>query len=157
MTRGEWNDDDASAPAKNLRSTHDRSLVVVATLDEDVGPKRGDELERRILLELDDGVDHLERRQNIAPFRRRTHRSRRPFEPADRVVAIHPDDEGVPFPARAQQNVDVTWMEQVEHAVGEYDSTTLRPAPLARFIPLHDFFVRVAGSAQKLPSARGWK
>src|SRR5512146_1524644 len=155
MAGSEWNDDDASAPAKHLRSTYDRSLVVVATLDEDVGPKRRDELERRILLELDDRVDHLERRQNIAPFGRRAHRSRWAFEPADRVVAIHPDDQGLPFPPRPKQNVDVTRMEQIEHAVGEHDSTTLRVAPFAGLDPRHDFLVRVAGSAQKRPSARG--
>src|SRR5512146_3105548 len=157
MTGRERNDDDASTPRTNLGRTHDRSFAVVATLHEHVGPERRDELERRILLELDDGVDHLERCQNIAPFDGRSHRSRGPFEPSDRVVAVHADNEGVAFAPRAKQNVDVARVQQIEYAVGEYDSSRLRAAPFARPIPRHDFLVRVAGSAQKRPSARGWK
>ena len=50
----------------------DRRFGVVAALDQHVGTQRADQLERRVLVEDDNGVDHRQRRQHVTPFRRRS-------------------------------------------------------------------------------------
>ena len=52
--------------ARTSRRADDRRLGVVAALHEHVGTQRRDQLERRVLLEDDHGIDRLERGEHVA-------------------------------------------------------------------------------------------
>src|SRR5215211_2112718 len=103
MPRGQWDDDDVAAPPANFGRADDRGLDVVATLHENIRTKQHDKLERRVLLEHDDGIDTLERRQNVATLGDVTNWPLWALQATDRLVAVHADDERVSPPASAQQ------------------------------------------------------
>ena len=155
MTGCERDDHDASAVRAYLGRTDDRRFGVVAAFHQHVGPQLGDELERRVVCELDDRVDHLQGRENIAPFGRRSHGPLWTLQSPNGVVAVDADDESVTFTSRREQHVDVSGVKQVEDTVREHDPTAPRLSPRARACPRHDFRVRVFGKTQNRASARG--
>jgi hypothetical protein len=61
--------------------------------------------------------------------------------------------------ARAEQDVHVTGMQQVEYPVGEDDPTTLRLAPAAGALPVAEPLGGIDDGvvAQKMPSACGFR
>ena len=62
------------------------------------------------------------------------------------------------MPPRAEQDVDVARVQEIEHAVGEDARGRERAsATRARLLPVHDLVERVANVAQSVPSACGWK
>ena len=71
MTGRQRNDDDIPAALAHFARADDRRLGVIAALHENIGPKQRDELERRVLIEDDHGIDRLERRQHVAALRAR--------------------------------------------------------------------------------------
>ena len=125
----QWDHDNTTAPRANLRRPDDGVLGVVPTLHENIGTQTLDELERCILVEEDDAIHHLERGDDIRALRLRANGTRRALQTANRIVAIEADDQRVASPAGAKQNVDVSRMEQIEDAVGEYDAPVLGCAP----------------------------
>src|SRR3712207_6360951 len=98
---------------------------VVAALDEDVRPKRPDELDRRVLVERDDVVDGRECRQNVGPILERVDRTAGSLEACDALVGVEADDQHVPERLRARQVRDVAAVEDVEAAVREDDGASL--------------------------------
>ena len=70
-----------------------------------------DQLERRVLLEHDDRVDHRERREHVRALGVvRTGRVG-PLSRSHGRVAVHADDERVALATRGEQHVDVPGME----------------------------------------------
>ena len=55
------------------------------------------ELQRCVLLERNDGVNHRQCRQNVTPLLERPDGPAWSFEALDRIVAVHADDEGISF------------------------------------------------------------
>src|SRR5213079_29529 len=131
----------------------------VAAFDENIGLQLLDQFERRILLEHDYGVHHLQGREDVTSLRRRSDRALGSLEPAHGVIAVHADHERFSVLARAQQHVHVSRMQEIEHAVGEDHSALLeaRLPPNSGGAPTHDLVERVSHRAQRVPTARGWK
>lgn len=150
------NDDALAAPAANLGSTDDAVGGVIATLDDDIGAESGDEIERRVLVEDDDGVDGLEPGENIGALCFAPDRTVGALQAPNARVAVQADEECVPAQARAAEDVEMAGMEQIEDAIGEDDPATLPAAPVPRALPVEDLPRRIEGR-QKLLSARGWK
>ena len=76
---------------------------------------------------------------------------------ADRVVAVHTDDERIGAPARAKQYVHVARVQQIEHAIREGEAAPHAGPPGPRPRPVHDFFSGVERDAQNEPAACGVK
>ena len=71
----------------------DGADVVVAALDENVGAKDADELERRVLLEEDDGVDGGEGCHHAGAFALPDDGPGGAFETADGAVGVEAEHE----------------------------------------------------------------
>src|SRR5207248_2133700 len=122
LSRREWDHDDVAAAGEHLGRSDYRRFRVVAALHDDVGREKLDELEGRVLLEHDDGVDGLERGEHVGALGLAAHRTARPLQAPNGCVAVQPDDERVTGAACAHEHVDVTRMQQVEDAVREHDA-----------------------------------
>ena len=105
----------------NFARADDRRFGVVAALHEHVGPKRVDQLERRVFVEHDDRVDHRERRENIAALGAalRTGRSG-PLSRLTDASLFTPTTSASPLRRAPSEHVDVPGMQQIEHAVREH-------------------------------------
>ena len=143
VTGRERNDHDLAAAGADHFATDDCIWSVVATLDDHVGPKCLDELERRVLVEQRDRIDGLEGRDHIDTFPLAPDRTIRPLEAANRGVTVHANDQGVATLAGTDEDVDVARVQQVEHAVREYDAPSLVLTPGDERRPRHDFSSRV--------------
>src|SRR6266850_3183845 len=122
--------DDATAPRLDQVATHDRLAGVVRTLDQDVRLKRGDEAERRVLVEQDHAVDRREGGKQPGPSGFIHDGAIRSLaEPADRGVGVDADHERVALGTGRLQQAHVTGMQQIEHAVGEHHRPALGSAP----------------------------
>ena len=121
MSWRERDDDDAPSPALHFAGSDDRRFGVVATLHDDIGPEKLDQLERSVLGKNDDEVDAFDSSQNEGALRCAANGPAGTLEPAHRVVAIDADDERVGGPTRRDEEIDVSRMEQIEYPVGERD------------------------------------
>src|SRR5436190_7910928 len=94
-TGHEIDKDHFAAVALDELVSHHLLAAVVATFGQDLGTHAPDQLERRILIENDDEIDRLERRQHFGP---RVHLLKWPalaFQTSHRGVAVETDDESV--------------------------------------------------------------
>jgi hypothetical protein len=113
---------DASSAFTNELRTDDVGLLPIAAFDKHVGLDRVDELERRILVEQRNVIDHLERRQHFCSLHLTEDRATRSFaEPLDRPIAVQADDETIAEAPRLAQRADVSGVKQIEASVGEHD------------------------------------
>jgi len=78
------------------------------------------QVERRVLVEGDHGVDDGKSSENITSLGERAYRARRSLQALDGCVAVDADDECVPFPPCREQNIHVPGVQEVEHAIREY-------------------------------------
>src|SRR5688572_4870287 len=160
LTWSQRDDHNATTPRANLRRAHDRLLAIVAALDEHVGAQALDRFERCVLLAQDHAIDHLECREHVCALRLAPDRTARPLQAPDGVITVDGDDERITMTSRAQQHVDVPWMQQVEDAVREDDAAALRRAPPRRGGPVANLasgITRRCRARQKIPSACGLK
>src|SRR5437868_3073853 len=115
-----------------------------------------DQIERRILRENYDKIDAFECGKHICALGIGTHGTPRTLEATDRLIAVDTDDQRVGSRARRAQHVDVSGMEQVEHAVGERDPTLFPRSPALSLNPSRDLLRRIP-RLQSLLTAEGWK
>lgn len=157
MSRCERNDNYRSTPSTHIARANDGAFVVIAAFNENIWSEVRDQLARRILIEHHDNVDHLERGQHVASLGGTSDRTFRTFESPNGFVSIHTNDERITLATRAEQNVDVAGMQQIEDAVRERDSACRMLSPRPCAVPIHDFVERIERHAQSGPSACGWK
>jgi hypothetical protein len=119
MSFCEGDSDDSPAAGFNALAPDDRVGRPIGALDEHVGLQPADDLLRRVFVEHNHGVNACETGQHFRPFVLRIERSIRPFDGAHRPVGIHTDDERVSFATCILKISHVTWMQEIEHAVGE--------------------------------------
>ena len=124
MTRRERNDHDGTSTRSHFTGADNRRFRVVAAFHENVGTQQCDELVRRVLIEHHDGVDRLERRENVAAFGRIPNRTLGAFESSHRFVAVDAHDESLPVPSRTEQDIDMPGMQEIEDTVREDEATT---------------------------------
>ena len=143
MAGRQRNDDDLAAARANLIGSDNRVGRIVAALDDHVWLQQLDELERRVLVEQRNGVDGLQCREDVYALSLAVHRATGAFETLDRCVAIHADHEHVSARARADEHVHMPRMEEIKHAIREYDAPLLTLAPNGERWPRHHFSARV--------------
>ena len=66
-------------------------------------------------------IDRAQRGQHLRPGCLRIQRALRPFELADRVIAVEADHQDIASPASGLQVSNVTDVKQVEAAIGEHE------------------------------------
>ena len=103
----------------------------------------------------DDGVNRLERRKKIAPLALRANGPLWSLQATNRIIAVDRDHEEVALAASANQHIDVSGVQQIEHAIREYDPSCHRPAPSLRRRPIHDLLQWIGRPAHNGPSACG--
>ena len=69
--------------------------AVIASLDQDVGANRRDQLEGRVFVEDRDGVDDLEGAQDLGAGLGRVDRAAWPFQAAHARVGVQADDQEI--------------------------------------------------------------
>ena len=156
MSRSERNDEDASSPTLYFGGADDRVFRVIPAFDDNVRTKMADKIERRIVRENYDEVDTFERAQEVRALGVGTYRTRRTLEAADRIIAVDPNDERVRAFTSSGQNIDVSGMKQVEHAVREgYPSLPCSSPPFG-LSPRRNLFGGIS-RLQSLLMTDGWK
>ena len=156
MSWGERDDENASSPTLYFGGSDDRVFRVVAAFDDNVRTKMGDKIERRIVRKNYDEVDAFERAQHIRTFRVGSYGTGGTLEAADRIIAVDPDDQCVGAVARRGENVDVSRMEQIEHAVREGYPPFPCSSPPFSLGPRRDLFSRIPRLQSPLVTD-GWK
>ena len=149
MARRERNDDDVASPSAHFTRADDGGFGIVAALDQHVGTEGGDQFERRVFVENDDGVHHRERGKHVAAFGARRERAAPVPSGAERTRRCYADDERVTGSSRAEEHVDVTGMQEIEHAIRENNPARARRAPGARALPAHEFVERIGAARSK--------
>ena len=81
---------------------------------------------RRVLVEHDDRVPALEGQEDFGALVLGLERTSGFFDGAHRPIGVDADDEQSSQPSRVLEIPDVAGMEEVEHTVGEYDTSALR-------------------------------
>ena len=104
---------------------NDLGTAVVAALYQYAGLDPRDQLDRRVLLEDDDEIDRLQRRQYFGAGTLVLNRAPLALQPLHRCVAVQSDDQAVAGATGRGQYLDVTGMQDIETAVGESDPQTL--------------------------------
>src|SRR5436190_11563348 len=99
----------------------------VRALDQNVGLHAADDVTGRVLVEDRDGVDALERGQQLGPLVLGVDRAGGTLVAADRRVGIETDDQEIAVRARRRQVTEVAGMQDVEDAVGEDDALARGP------------------------------
>lgn len=155
----ERNDGDRAAALAHFTGADDRRFRVIAPFDQHVRAQHHDELEWSVLLEDHHRVDRLESRQHVTPFGSGAHRPRGTLEAAHRVVTVDADDQKIALAPRGNEDVDVSGMQQVEHAIREDNPPGPRVPPQTNALPVHDLVERIhrAFATQNGPSAFGLK
>jgi hypothetical protein len=154
VSRGEWNNDDASAPAFDLGGSDDRFFGVIAALYNNVRPEALHQIQGSVFRENDDQIDAFQRCEHISPLGIAANRTSRPLEPANRLVAVNADNKRVRGLSRSEQHVDVACVKQVEHAVGERNPALVLRSPALRLNPRRNLPGGIA-RRQSLLAARG--
>ncbi len=98
----------------------------IASLDQDVGEERGDDLPRSILGEPGQIVDVRHRRQDLEPLLQREYGTQRSLELPDGSVRVQGDDEDISPLFSFPEEPDVAPVKEVETAVGENDRFPFR-------------------------------
>ena len=119
LARRQWNDENSTAPRANLRCPDDGFLAVVPALHEDIRAQPFNQLEWGVLVEHHDAVHHLEGREDVCALGCSANRTRGALQAPDGVVSVDRDDQRVTLSARAEQDVDVSRVQEVEDAIGE--------------------------------------
>jgi hypothetical protein len=154
LAGSERDDDTLAAPAADLRCADDRVGRVVSAFHDDIRPEVSNQLERRVFVEDDDGVDGLEASEHVRAFGLRPDGPLRALEAPNAGVAVEADDERIAKLTRTAQNVEVTRVKEVEHPVREDDTAGGSSAPGTRTVPVDDLPSGIEGT-QKLLSTRG--
>src|ERR1051325_3886153 len=110
-----------ASPTTNLPGADHCLLRIVATLDDQIRTQRNDRFERCVFVEYHHGIDHRERREQVSALPLAADGTFRALQPADRCIAVDADHERIPGAAGREEQVDMTGMKEIEHAVGEYD------------------------------------
>ena len=85
------------------RMAHDLLAPVVAAFGQDLRAHAADQFERRVLIEYDDKVDRLQRRQHLGARMGLLHRSPLALQSPHGRIAVEADDEAVALGARLRQ------------------------------------------------------
>ena len=153
----ERNDDDLPSPSAHFTGADDGRFGIVAALDQHVGTEGGNQLERRVFVENDNGVHHRKRGQHVTAFGRAANGPLGSLEASNRLVAVDADDKCITGSSRTKEHVDVTGMQKIENAIRKNNPARNRRAPSAGALPAHNPVERIGGHAQGVPSACGWK
>lgn len=156
MTGRQRNDDDVSTTCSDFRRSDNSVGSVITAFDDHIRLQQSNELERCVLLEQRNGIDHGEGSEDVHPLSTGSDRPGGTLEPLHRVIAVDADDERITVRSRANEHIDMPRMEKIEHAVGENDATLLPLAPVHKHWPRHRFSLRVERT-QYVHSAWGEK
>ena len=156
MSRCERNDEDASSPTLYFGGADDRVFRVISAFNDNVGTKVADEIERRIVGEYYDEIDALERTQYVCPLGVGAHGTCRTLQAADRIIAVDSNDKRVRALTSGGENIDVSGMKQVEHAIREGYPSLLCSSPPFGLGPRRDFSGRIPRLQSPLVTD-GWK
>jgi hypothetical protein len=139
----------------HLGSAYDGLGCVVASLDQDVWSEVSNQFQRCILLENNDGINRLDRGQNVRPLTLGPHGPLRPLESLDGSVGVEPNHEGVTLAPGGGEQANVAGMKKIENAVGEDDFPSAVSAPAASVAPGKNFGSGIARFCGQLRTPGG--
>ena len=156
MSGSEWHNQHLSAPTLHLSRPDDRLLRIIAALHNYIGSEVFDEIEWRVLGKNHDKIHAFERCQYVRALGIASNRTCRTFDSAHRFVAVDSHDERITALAGNSENVDVTWVKQVEHTVGERNPTLSFCSPPFGLRQCRNLGGR-GSRLQSLLATEGWK
>jgi len=98
----------------------------VGAFDQDIGLDPLDDLCGRVVVKNRDGVNTLERQQDLGAFGLGRNWALRSFVGADRSIRVEADDQRVAKRPRIPQISHMAGMQEIEYAVGEDDGSSSR-------------------------------
>jgi hypothetical protein len=110
---------DATAGGFDFFAADDLIAGPVATLDENIGKKSGDDRARSRFVEDEDSIDAFETGENFGALVLRNDGAAGPFEGANAAIAVDADDEEIAEGAGGFETADVSGMKKIEAAIGE--------------------------------------
>src|SRR5579862_870612 len=115
---------EAATPCDDFRRAHRATNVVVAALDDDVGPAREHQRERGVLIEGNDETHRFERSDDCTAVFEFVDRSFITLaEPPSGGIGIEAEDKRRAELPRAVEIGDVPTVENVEYPIGEHQRT----------------------------------
>src|SRR5436305_807225 len=121
MSFCDWHDDNFTAPAFDFSRTDDRLRLIVATLDDDIRPKRIHEIERCVFVEKYYELNALETGNKVRAIAFTAHRPVWALESFHRCIGVDTDDQSITTRARGCEQIEMTRMQKIENPVGEHD------------------------------------
>ena len=109
-------------------TTHNCVRGPVGAFDEHIRTKAGNHLMRSVLVKDDDGIDAVERRENLGALALGSHRPAAAFDRTNGAIGIQPDNEHLTQGAGLPQIPEVAGMKEIEDPVRKHHLPTLMPA-----------------------------
>ena len=156
VTGSERHDNDASTPTFDFCCADYSVFRIIAAFHDDIRLEMPDQIERGVLRENYYEVDAFQRGKHVCSLRVGAYGTRRSLEATHGVVAVDADYQSIRGGPRREKHIDVSRVQQVEHAVGESNSTFLARPPTLRRHPGCYLRRRIA-RLQSLLAAEGWK
>ena len=122
-----WLDRDAdhsSAARFDYVASDDGILSPIGAFDEDIRLQGGNQIVRRVLVEDDDAVDAGEPFEDLRALCLGGMGPVGSFDRAHRPIRVHADEKGAAEAARLLEVTEVSYVQEVEDAVGEHDRQT---------------------------------
>src|SRR5438105_3175839 len=94
---------------------------IIASFCQQLRPHPLEQINGSVLIEDDDQVHRLECGEDFGPRLHVLHGAATSLQPPYPSIAIEPYDQAITKPVRLRQELDVTWMENIEAAVREAD------------------------------------
>ena len=122
-------DDDSAAGGLDLLTTDDLVGAPIATLDQDIREKGGDDFPGGFLGKGRQKIDIIDGAEDLEALRQRKHRTLWPFDLPDRGVGVERHDQHIAQTLGLAEKLDVTAMDKIEAAVGKDDLFPLLAQP----------------------------
>lgn len=153
----DWYANNASAARPNEIGADDGVERPIGALHEDVRLQTCDDQQGVVLVEYDDPVDAPKGSQDLRAFLLWCNWPRRAFDGSNRSIRIQTDHQRVAFTPRLLEIPDMTWMQEIEHAVGEDNrqaATPQSPHELDCFVARQNHLNRMFGEKVQVCSGR---
>ena len=146
-----------TAPASHFASPDNRIDRIIDAFHNYIRLQRKNELERSVVAEKNNRVNRFKAGEHVRAICFVPNRPRGTLQSSHGVVTVYSDDERIAASARLSENIDVTGMNQIEHAVCEDNLARDVLPPAAGFFPRQDFLDWRAGAQKEFSiDGRRW-
>ena len=127
------------SPTFDFGRADNRVFGIVSAFHDDVGSQQLHQIERSVVRKNYYQIDAFERSENVGSLSIAANWTVRTLETADRLVAINANDQRISGRSRSAENIDMSWVKQVEDTISERDLALSRRPPALCVYPRRNF------------------